>query len=97
MHGIQPHPCAMRWPQVLEGYMLQGSSGAGLADRVLQCFKDSMSDATLRVVRSLLLMQARCGGWGWGECVWGGGLRSICPYLGGRCGMGGLFLLCPGL
>lgn len=74
--------------QVLEGYVLQGYSGAALADRVLQGFKDSMHDVTLRVVRSSLLTSAKCvrvptvcrlilrpETWGWWADGWERGLQ----------------------
>ncbi len=39
--------------------MLQNVSGHTLAERVLQCFKDSLHDVTLRVIKSLLLTQPK--------------------------------------
>lgn len=41
--------------QVLEGYMLQGIHGGTLSEKVMQCFMESLTDSTSRVVRSLLL------------------------------------------
>ncbi len=43
--------------QILDAYLLQSISGSALAERVLQCFRDSIHDSTSRVVKSLLLTQ----------------------------------------
>ncbi len=45
---------------MLDAYLLQNISGATLAERVLQSFKDSLNDATSRVAKSLLLTQPQC-------------------------------------
>ena len=47
-----------RYSKILEGYMLQGIQGKHLAERVLQCFRDAIYDATMKAVRSLLLAKA---------------------------------------
>lgn len=54
------HPFAGPFLQILEGYLLQGIDGKALAEKVLQCFKDSIADVTTRVVRSLLLTKPKC-------------------------------------
>jgi hypothetical protein len=37
--------------------MVQGISGAALADKVLDCFKDAVHDHSVRVLRSMLITQ----------------------------------------
>ncbi|MEW5316011.1 MAG: hypothetical protein WDW38_007404 [Sanguina aurantia] len=44
-----------KYTKVLEGYMLQGIHGGTLSEKVMQCFMESLTDSTSRVVRSLLL------------------------------------------
>ncbi|GFH06969.1 uncharacterized protein HaLaN_01697, partial [Haematococcus lacustris] len=51
----------LRYSKVLEGYMLQNMDGHSLAERVLQCFKDHVHDATGRVVKSVLITQTMQG------------------------------------
>ncbi|GIL58297.1 hypothetical protein Vafri_13375 [Volvox africanus] len=48
-----------KYAKLLEGYLLQGIDSKALADKVLQCFKDSIYDVTTRVVRSLLLTKPK--------------------------------------
>jgi hypothetical protein len=54
---MPPGCCAA---QLLGGYLLQGLDGKGLADKVLQCFRDSITDVTTRIVRGLLLTKPKC-------------------------------------
>jgi hypothetical protein len=44
--------------QLLEAYLLQGLPGPALAAKVLACFRDSISDAAMRLVRSMVLAKA---------------------------------------
>ncbi|EFJ46296.1 hypothetical protein VOLCADRAFT_93432 [Volvox carteri f. nagariensis] len=48
-----------KYTKLLEGYLLQGIDGKALAEKVLQCFKDSIHDVTTRIVRSLLLTKPK--------------------------------------
>ncbi|GLC36679.1 hypothetical protein PLESTB_000129400 [Pleodorina starrii] len=63
MDGALTNICAEfdpdKYTKILEGYLLQGIDGKALADKVLQCFKDSIHDVTTRVVRSLLLTKPK--------------------------------------
>ena len=45
--------------QVMEGYLLQGLPGRQLAEKVAQGFREFMYDATMRVVRSMLLLRPK--------------------------------------
>lgn len=49
----------VEYSRILEGYLVQGVSGNDLAGKVLSCFKDSIHDVCVRVVRSLLLTKPR--------------------------------------
>ena len=46
-------------PQVLQAYVLQGIQGRELAEKVMQSFVDAICDATMRVVRSLLMTKPK--------------------------------------
>ncbi|GFR44590.1 hypothetical protein Agub_g5868 [Astrephomene gubernaculifera] len=48
-----------KYTKILEGYLLQGIPPRSLGDKVLQCFKEAIHDATTRVVRSLLLTKPK--------------------------------------
>jgi hypothetical protein len=52
---LAPVLCAL---QLLEAYLLQGLPGPALAAKVLVCFKDSINDAAIRLVRSMVLAKA---------------------------------------
>lgn len=41
--------------QILEGYMLQGTQGRHLGEKVIQCFRDAVHDSMSKVLRSLLV------------------------------------------
>lgn len=48
--------------QLLEAYLLQGLPGPALCGKVLACFKDSINDAAMRLMRSMVLGKAAFSG-----------------------------------